>query len=191
MKNCKYHGEHPNTSEYFYKLGACRKHALEYAKEYLIKNANRINKKGRAYNARPEVKEHRKEYQIKNADRIKKRTKEYRIKNAAHIKEHIRKYIARPEIKEYRASYNLKLMTEGAWQTVGEKHDAWIKQGKLCPICNKPIVDWRGAAADHLHGTNIKRGLLHNNCNALLGFANDNTSTLLNSIAYLNSYSTP
>lgn len=59
-------------------------------------------------------------------------------------------------------------------------------QSGLCRIClNPPPPDQRGLVVDHCHATGAVRGLLCNNCNALLGMAADDVARLRNAIDYL------
>ncbi len=130
------------------------------------------------YYSRPEVKQHKKEYRKKYCSRpeVKQRQRGYR-----------KKYFSKPKVRENYSSNQLKRNTQGAWSHVSEKRDTWIKQGKLCPICQKPIVDWRQAAADHNHKTKTKRGLLHRLCNAIIH--DDKPSYVYRNIAnYLDDY---
>lgn len=59
-------------------------------------------------------------------------------------------------------------------------------QSGLCRICNNPPPpDQRGLVVDHCHTTGAVRGLLCNNCNALLGMAADEVARLRSAIDYL------
>lgn len=60
------------------------------------------------------------------------------------------------------------------------------QQHGLCAICRMPErrTD-RPLSVDHDHETNIVRGLLCDDCNNLLGRANDSTSVLSKAIDYL------
>lgn len=66
----------------------------------------------------------------------------------------------------------------------------WSAQGGACAICATPLR-LRGpkgrdkVVVDHCHATNKVRGLLCTPCNLLIGYANDNPSTLGSAIAYL------
>ena len=44
----------------------------------------------------------------------------------------------------------------------------WVKQGKICPLCQAPIVK-ENTVLDHDHDTGECRAVLHRGCNALLG----------------------
>jgi len=41
----------------------------------------------------------------------------------------------------------------------------WIFQGNVCPVCDELLVSG-SIDIDHLHGTDIIRGLLHHKCNS-------------------------
>jgi hypothetical protein len=54
-----------------------------------------------------------------------------------------------------------------------------------CPICLRQNLK---LFKDHSHITNLKRGLICNNCNFVLGHAKDNIETLRRAIEYLERY---
>ena len=64
------------------------------------------------------------------------------------------------------------------------------QQGR-CAICGKyehrklPNGDVKPLSVDHCHATGKVRELLCNDCNALIGFANENIEVLTNAIKYL------
>jgi hypothetical protein len=58
------------------------------------------------------------------------------------------------------------------------------KQNYKCAICETSLKDKR-AMVDHCHGTGKVRGLLCNNCNTLLGMADDDIIKLERAIDYL------
>lgn len=71
----------------------------------------------------------------------------------------------------------------------------WERQGKGCAICRVELqlnVSYKersaGCVIDHDHGTGIIRGLLCNECNMMLGKAQDDTVVLSNAIEYLVAY---
>jgi hypothetical protein len=68
-----------------------------------------------------------------------------------------------------------------------EQYDAMVAaQDGRCLICkNPPPPEQRGLVVDHCHATGRARGLLCNNCNALLGMAADDVSRLRAAIDYL------
>lgn len=55
-------------------------------------------------------------------------------------------------------------------------------QNNLCLICKENLVK---PVIDHCHDTGKVRGVLCNNCNAILGFANDSIDILESAIKYL------
>lgn len=71
-----------------------------------------------------------------------------------------------------------------------EQFDAILAaQGGVCPVCNKPFIKdgtrYDMPAVDHCHVTGVVRGLLHNHCNRLIGFAGDSADNLARAAAYL------
>lgn len=70
--------------------------------------------------------------------------------------------------------------------TVAEYDALAAAQGGCCRICgNPPPPEQRGLVVDHCHVTGVVRGLLCNNCNALLGMAADDIDRLKAAIRYL------
>ena len=58
------------------------------------------------------------------------------------------------------------------------------KQEFKCAICGQSLF-LTDQALDHDHATGVVRGILHKNCNVLLGMAQDNPDILLNAAVYL------
>jgi hypothetical protein len=60
-------------------------------------------------------------------------------------------------------------------------------QGNRCAICRAQKVGGKANQfhVDHNHKTNEVRGLLCNNCNAMVGYAKDSPKILESAIAYL------
>ncbi|MEU2713871.1 endonuclease VII domain-containing protein [Streptomyces sp. NPDC007205] len=54
-----------------------------------------------------------------------------------------------------------------------------------CAICRQEPAPGKRLVVDHDHGTGVVRGLLCQNCNVMIGMAQDNPSTLARAIAYL------
>jgi len=64
--------------------------------------------------------------------------------------------------------------------------EMYYKQDKKCAICNKEIdINSRFTHIDHCHKTGKVRGLLCHQCNAGIGFLNDDINILANAIKYL------
>jgi len=73
-----------------------------------------------------------------------------------------------------------------------EQFDLLLQESKFkCNIYDKDFSDkpfkeiMSRLVIDHSHQTNEVRGMLCSDCNSLLGFCKDNTTTLLRAIAYL------
>jgi len=73
--------------------------------------------------------------------------------------------------------------------------EAWDKQEGKCSICKDTLPDLltydnrrRGYAIDHNHETGAFRGILCNECNALLGMAEENPTILESAITYLKTH---
>ena len=72
-----------------------------------------------------------------------------------------------------------------------EKYNTELaKQRGLCALCGKPPLPSERLRVDHNHETGETRGLLHQHCNSLLGFAREDTAILLAAIAYVLRYRT-
>lgn len=121
-------------------------------------------------------KQHMKEYRENNKDKIK----EYYKNNKDKIKEYQEKN--KDKIKEYRliSKYNM---------TANDFENMLKEQNNICPICNETlsIADTNGKriVVDHCHKSGNVRGLIHSNCNSLLGFSEDKQHRLLNAQKYL------
>lgn len=81
---------------------------------------------------------------------------------------------------KYRKSYGISL----------EEYNLRVKDAdECCEICKKHISQLsKRLVVDHNHQTGALRGLLCNNCNSILGMAEDNIQTLLNALDYLSYY---
>lgn len=68
-----------------------------------------------------------------------------------------------------------------------ERYDEMFRlQDFSCAICKTTEPgDKRGWQIDHCHGSKKVRGILCRHCNLMLGYARDNTKTLLSAIDYL------
>jgi hypothetical protein len=61
-----------------------------------------------------------------------------------------------------------------------------LAQGGACAICRvAPVPGDIRLCVDHIHGTEVVRGLLHSNCNRGLGFFNDSVDLIGKAIDYL------
>lgn len=74
--------------------------------------------------------------------------------------------------------------------TVGDYDRMLLEQNGVCKICKLPQSRARNTrpdrmCIDHCHSSDIIRGLLCSECNCLLGYAKDNTQTLLDAVEYI------
>lgn len=109
--------------------------------------------------------EKHKKYRQKNREKLSAQKKEYTLKNKKKLanKECLRKYGI----------------------TLEEKSVQNIQQNNLCLGCRGKMG--KNIVVDHDHITGKVRGLLHSNCNVILGYVHDNPETLRSLAAYLES----
>lgn len=111
--------------------------------------------------------------------------------NVARVNEYNRDYYAANRTRERR---RVRLKKYGLTQ---EQFDAiWASQHGCCAICSVKLLDIgdyetgnnrppNSACVDHCHASDKVRGLLCIPCNLMLGYAKDNTKTLVKAIQYL------
>lgn len=76
-----------------------------------------------------------------------------------------------------------------AYNWTPEKYNSELeKQHNLCALCGKPPAKGERLRVDHDHETGEPRGLIHQHCNSLLGFAREDTTLLLSAIDYICRY---
>lgn len=83
----------------------------------------------------------------------------------------------RRRLRRYRVKHHYGLSEE-------ELHELYAKQDGRCAICKRPEGE-KALCVDHDHDTGEVRGLLCNSCNAMLGYAGDNTEILRRAIYYV------
>lgn len=121
-----------------------------------------------------------KRYRNRNKEKRIETTKKYRDKNKEKIRESCRNYMRTHKDSSIRA----RLKTYGL--TPEQYNEIFIIQKGCCSICGRHQSEFRKAlAVDHDHETGKIRGLLCSNCNAMLGYANDNQQVLLKAVEYL------
>lgn len=119
-------------------------------------------------------KKHQKKYRDNNKEKQSKRNKIYHKENPEEIKS-----------RHYRIRYGI---------TLEEAKQLLISQGNCCAICNKQLDFYNGSkgrdkpVVDHCHTSKQVRGILCTNCNLLLGYSLDKTTTLKTAINYLEKY---
>ena len=90
------------------------------------------------------------------------------------------RYVLTPERRAYNANYHRK----SKYGLEPEEFEEMLAQQKgLCKLCGEPFAG--RPVVDHCHDTEVVRGLLHSQCNSLLGMARDDPSILLRAIDYL------
>ena len=102
----------------------------------------------------------------------------WKEKNPDHAKEAWRKASTKYYSKD---EFYLRRRTKKYGLTVDEYKELESKQEYKCAICKQEIT----LVIDHCHDSNEVRGLLCSNCNAGLGFFQDNTEVLYSAIEYL------
>jgi hypothetical protein len=68
--------------------------------------------------------------------------------------------------------------------TQEEYLNLWRSQLGICPICGRPL-DFSTAVVDHDHENNVVRGLLHRECNLMLGHFEPFKDKIHNIIKYI------
>lgn len=139
----------------------------EYRKKYYKKNKDKIFAQNKEWaKEHPDiVKQTKKSWKLRNKDKIQ-----------MYNKLHPRKY-------DYKKSRIQHLKKRGL--TLADYDKLFEKQQGVCAICDGVNTDGRRLFIDHNHITGGVRGLLCNQCNALLGYAKDNPATLTKAANYL------
>ena len=92
---------------------------------------------------------------------------------------------------EFHRRYHLRK----AYGRTPEMYDAQLsKQHGLCALCGKPPDETdlqKTLMVDHNHETGETRGLIHGRCNAVIGYAREDTALLLAAIDYVVRYRKP
>lgn len=109
-----------------------------------------------------------KEHYQKNRDSIIKRCRQYEL--------------SRPEWKRAKS---LRYKRKKIYGITQADYDVmYMKQLGLCACCHEPFVK-ETPCIDHCHKTGKIRGILHNQCNRILGQAQDSIDKLQYAIEYL------
>ena len=139
--------------------------------------------------------EYQRKYREKNREKIRARNREYKRKSYSQDKEvHKIWRLNNPEkIKGYAQKYRDSgaqkwSVLKSRYGITKEDYELLLKtQENTCPIC-KENFDTRKIYVDHNHKNGEVRGLIHRECNALLGFAREKIDVLENAINYLKKY---
>ncbi len=87
------------------------------------------------------------------------------------------------------------------WKLTDEQlRELLVTQGGVCALCGNPgdlVLDkpyskanMNALVIDHCHVTGQRRGLIHQRCNSILGYANDKVELLEGAIRYLQAFRT-
>ena len=152
------------------------------------------------------VKEYNSKYYDANKEKIKAQTKKYREDHPEIEKNRDRKDYYSQHNKEcknevnerhrrYRKNNPLifkKIDLRRHHNITVEQYDEQLnKQDGKCAICHRPQEDFKKRfCVDHDHLTNKIRGILCDNCNLILGHANDDINILSEAIQYIEKYKT-
>lgn len=133
-----------------------------------------------------------KEYRKKFEGKIREQQKIYQFKWYNDNKERLKKnFKAYYEInKEAFKIRNKKSYFRRYGITYEEAMAMWIKQNKLCRICNTELLPLgtqltKGFCVDHDHKTGKFRGILCHNCNAGIGMFKENIELIKLAVKYL------
>jgi hypothetical protein len=98
----------------------------------------------------------------------------------------INREMVRSKIKEYNRKFGREARLRKKYKITLEDYNRILKsQDGKCAICNQLPKDGKKLHVDHDHISNKMRQLLCNDCNAVLGFAQDSTDVLMRAIDYL------
>lgn len=132
-------------------------------------------------------------YRERNKETVRQNDREYKRKYyESKYKEAHKKYMAaNPEKrKQYAEKYKQDGRTKNAQiksrygLTIQDISSMLKKQNGVCPICLESF-DHRKRHIDHNHKTGKVRGLVHMQCNTLMGHAKDNPEVLERAAKYL------
>lgn len=90
--------------------------------------------------------------------------------------------------KKKRSEINRKAMLKSKYKLTIEEYDSLlVKQQFCCAVCKKSfdLGAKRNHPVDHCHKIEKIRGIVHFNCNILLGYGRDDIELLNSAIEYL------
>ena len=147
------------------------------------KNPNLTSEKNKSH-AKKYRDSHQEEIRKKDREMKKKYYEKYKAqhkiwlkKNPEKEKEYRKKYRDSGKSNESRIKYRYGISKE-------EFNLILEKQNHICPICGESF-DLRKKYIDHDHSTKKVRGIVHMQCNTLMGLAKDNPQILENAATYL------
>jgi len=97
------------------------------------------------------------------------------------VRRGVPKYYCTPCSSEYRKWSNIRRR----YKITKEEYEQIVENQKnKCVLCEEDMAD-KKAVVDHCHTSGEVRGILCNNCNALIGFSKEEVTILRNAISYL------
>ncbi len=126
-------------------------------------------------------KKSQKKYQQSEKGKAKRKASQKRYNQSDKFKVSHKRYRQSEKGKEAARKVDLKRKYGLLSEQVDE---LFIKQDHKCALCKKSLIETK-RCIDHDHKTNVIRGILCNNCNAGLGYFNDDPKLLLEAIIYL------
>ena len=134
-------------------------------------------------------KEYFKQWYSKNKDKVAIRVKEYRKQHKKQFEEYQKQYkkTHQKQRKEYHKFYRTRIkygVSKTDWYSLLKK------QKNKCAICKNFLpTDIRKLCIDHCHKSGKIRGIVHNDCNLMIGFSKKNVEVLKSAIKYIQKYS--
>lgn len=141
----------------------------EYARQYYIKNKERIRQKHGEYS-----RTHAKAFYYANREKILAKSRLYNLAKT-------------PEDKARQRAYDKARKTAELMLTYGidEAELDRIEQTTVCDICRLPFPSQRQKHIDHNHNTGAYRGVLCRRCNVGIGAFKDSPEIMLAASKYL------
>ena len=133
--------------------------------------------------AKEKARQRSREYYLAHKEEARQWQKAYNAKNAGNVKRAIAKW--RKDNPQKCRGHRLK---NRYGITTSQMLAIMEKQGHRCAICMEtggPPTGKRFLTVDHCHATLKVRGMLCNNCNAMIGHAKDKPSVLRVAALYL------
>lgn len=141
------------------------------------------------------------EWRKNNPDKVKEHNKTRRGKDKESYEKNKEKRIAQSKAsyernKDKVAKRNRERHLQLNYNLSAQQYLNLVEsQNNCCAICKKPehrllkTGNIKPLSVDHNHSTGQVRSLLCNDCNAMIGFANENIEVLGNAIEYLKQHS--
>jgi hypothetical protein len=166
-----------------------------YQKAYQAKHREQSRAACRKYyrEHKPESAARNKQWREQNKEQVKTTARAWYSKNRARVNARRRElYRTRRQLdpEEHRRRIFAGHLMSKCGLTVADFDSILIKQKGVCALCRQPMefggrIRRMRVVVDHDHVTGKVRGLIHDRCNKLLGFASDDIDLLRRAISYL------